>query len=58
MVNIPLSKSGLKLFSNDVEETINEELPITEESLEELKKFTRILFSDYSDSLKSRKELL
>ena len=37
MVNIPLSKSGLKLFSNDVEETINEELPITEESLEELK---------------------
>lgn len=37
MVNIPLSKSGLKLFSNDVEETIDEELPITEESLEELK---------------------
>ena len=34
MVNIPLSKSGLKLFSNDVEENINEELPITEESLE------------------------
>lgn len=58
MVNILLSKSGLKLFSNDVEETINEELPITEESLEELKNSPEFLFSDYSDSLKSRKELL
>ena len=38
MVNIPLSKSGVKLFSNDVEDTVSAELPITEEALDELNK--------------------